>query len=544
MNSTPSQSSDFFGKLKLGFQAFQRTMRNPTICVLTAWAVATMLAFLLTAVQGAPAPTVHDEFAYLLGADTLASGRITNPTHPMWQHFESFHIIQQPSYICKYPPAQALTLAVGQWLGHPIIGACLATGIATAALVWMLVSWLPRRYFWIVCLFAVFHPEIQIQWGQSYWGGAVALCGGSLLIGALGRLTEKMEIRLAVIAGLGIVLMANSRPFEGAVLSATVGAVLIWKLLRTKTWSPVRFAARVVLPAAIVVGFGAAQITYCNRAITGDALTMPYQVHEKTYGWNPLFVWKKAGEKPAYRHPMMQRFYELDKANNDLKFGSATDLLTVKAGVASKILKFFCGGTILIALLGLPLLLRRPRYRLALLLVIPGLVASLSTFWGWPHYSAPVAPLIILTFFACMIEIWRYTQKHQKYRKLLLVSIPVFHILWWATLFIASADSQRNSWGRHRVAIQKQLHAQKGSDLVLVRYSQQHNPHNEWVYNAADIDSAPIVWAREISSQRRKELLDYFNDRTVWIVDADEELPQLKPFVAEYDLAQQQPASQ
>ena len=64
--------------------------------------------------------TVSDDFSYLLLGDTLSHFRLANPPHPLPAFFETFYVLQQPTYSSVYPLGQGIVLAVGKLIfGNP-----------------------------------------------------------------------------------------------------------------------------------------------------------------------------------------------------------------------------------------------------------------------------------------------------------------------------------------------------------------------------------------------------------------------------------------
>jgi hypothetical protein len=55
-----------------------------------------------------------------------------------------------------------------------------------------------------------------------------------------------------------------------------------------------------------------------------------------------------------------------------------------------------------------------------------------------------------------------------------------------------------------------------GRHVVFVRYHEGDSSHREWVYNPADIDTAPVIWAQDLGATENKRLMQYYAGRSFW----------------------------
>jgi hypothetical protein len=506
-----------------GFFARLASKKTTAVVVIFIFTIALRLLFLPLIPM--PVPGVHDEYVYLLQGDTFLHGRLANPPHPMWVSFETFHVNWLPAYAGIYPPAQGLVLAIGMLLGHPWIGVLLSEAVMCAAVVWMLQGWMPARWALLGGLLVTLKFGLVSYWMNSYWGGAAAAIGGALVLGALPRIHRQPSLQNAVLLGLGAAILANSRPYEGFFFCLPVAAALLVWLLRESS-PPLRITVpRVVAPAALVLALTVAFIGYYNWRLTGHPLLSPYILNMRTYHFGPVFLWQHAGQPMHYHNREFAVYY-----NGWLHSGYRDTWRNAKYITRAKLRRyaytFLWPGSVPL-LICLPLVLRDRRFRLILVVLGFTAAALLALVWYMPHYAAPIT----CASYGLLIQSLRHVRTLRLARwplglGLSRAIIALFLIAVGMDTYARISSPYEWDWNGNmgnsaRAAVEGALEHTPGKHLVLVRYDEDHNVHEEWVYNGADIDGSKIVWARQLDRVQNGKLLAYFHDRTVWTIAPD-----------------------
>jgi hypothetical protein len=485
-------------------------------CMLLLALLPAALRLALLAHHPAPAPVVYDEFGHLLVADTLRHLRLANPPHPLHQFFETFFVLQTPAYASIYPLGQGIALAIGRAIfGLPWAGVLLSSSVFCALCYWMLRGWTTTPECALLGgVLAVLEFGPLCPWTNSYWGGSLAAAAGCLVFGALPRLGTRARVRDGVFLGLGLGIHWLTRPYETVFL---VAAALLY-FVRSDLRSLAKPALAAILALIPAIGLSLLQ----NKQVTGSWTTLPYVLSRAQYGVPASFAWQANAVPQLELTREQQLQYKMQtsfRSNGPETIASYFQRLEYRV----RFYRFFFLPALYVALPFFVASLRQWRYAwvaLTLLLFAPG-----TNFYPFfePHFIAAETCLFVLVGVTGLQQLSRWPGAAR-----MVVFLCVAHfVFWYGRSFFDNPIADR------RIAVEQQLSQARGKQLVFVRYWPQHIFQNEWVYNAADIDNASIVWARDLGAYEDQKLRDYYPDRTAWLLEPDAQPPKLSPYPVE-----------
>lgn len=479
--------------------------------------------------SGIPQPAHHDEFSYLLGADTFAHGRVANPPHPLARFFESPHVLARPVYASKYPPGQALFLALGQRLfGSPFYGVVIGNALMVFTFCVMLCAWV--RLPWAVAVAAALACSLipPMYWTDSYWGGAVAASGAALVLIAVGYSRIRQAAALGTVFALGAVLLFFTRPFEGGVLILAVFIVFGKELWQRRRWAAVLAALPVI---ALGVGFSA----YMNKATTGSYLKLPYLLHDRQYNVTPPFWFLPLRPEPAYSHPRLASQHgNSGWEQEDYRHQHPWPLGVVVGFLFSletffKTFKIYGVSGLLSGWLALLILFawRDPLSRRVGIVVGICLLAMTFETWHFPHYSAPALAALSILVAAGAEQCW-------KFRPPIGPGLTVFVLIFSVVSSVSTlAATRERSWTNDRADLMARLSKLAVPQLVIVHYpSPGWKVDEEWVYNSSNIDAQKVVFAHDLGEKENTLLRDYYPDRQASLLTLNDSGYTLTPYKA------------
>ena len=527
----PRANEALFGFLE---RVFEKLSRSILLSMAALFVGVIAVRLMLLSLLPVPQPGIHDEFSYLLMADTFAHGRLANPPHPMWMSFETFHVNWFPTYSSMYPPAQGVFLALGQMLGSPWLGVLLTAAAMCAAIYWMLCAWMPPRWAFLGGSIAALKFGFTSYWVNSYWGGAAAAIGGALVLGALPRLLRHERMRDALLLGLGIAILANSRPYEGLVFCVPAAFLFlrwIWRRAQSKTHGGIPWR-EVFAPLAVVLICTIVFMGYYNWRLTGNALLFPHTLNERAYESVPPFFWQAPLPEKHYNNDRFEEFFNVWEREEYSR--TWRSLLEVSLTKTTRLGSAFCWLGLVLALPGLPFALRDRKHRALWITLASVLIAVYIVVWSNAHYASPATCL----FFALVVQSLRHlhTMRTRRFAWGKALARAAITLLLLNTITAAAhKECDALSWtctgDQSRTLVIKKLEAEQGKHLVMVRYNNDDlSVHDEWVFNGADIDGSKIVWARELDKTQNEKLFKYFNDRKVWLATTEDESLVFRPY--------------
>jgi hypothetical protein len=541
----PTFGQAFFRRVE---RAFMPLATKKGLAVIVTGLSVLLLRLAILPIYPIPRPFITDDFSFLLAAKTFASGRLANPTPAMWHSFETIHIAMKPTYMSMYFPGQGLLLAAGKvFLGNPWYAVLIASALMCAAICWALQAWLPPGWALFGGLIAATRLGLFSCWTNTFHAaGSLAAIGGALVIGSAPRLMKTARLRYGLLMALGIAILILTRPFEGMLLCLPVAVLLGRWVIKGENRPPMPvLLRRACLPVAVIVGAGL-WLAYYDYKAFGSPLTLPYTVDRNTYAVVPYYIWQHTRPAPAYSNSVMHRFYTHDEYEFYAKMHTGSGFVLMTLLKVYLAFLFYAGFALMLPLVMIRRVFLDKRLRFLLVCCFVLLAGASIEIYLLPHYVAPFTVVFYAIGLQCMRHLRTLKSNRRPVglslvRSIALVILVMAAIRPCARLLHAGVPREPTSgwnstwfgpdhFGDERAQVEAQLNGLPGPQLAIVRYGPQHDNLNEWVYNSPDIDASKVVWARELNTADNKELIGYYRDRTVWLVEPDSSPIAVSPY--------------
>ncbi|MBX9655128.1 hypothetical protein K2Y11_16060 [bacterium] len=233
-------------------------------------------------VQGLP-PAFHDEYSYLVQAETFLGGKLTWPVPPAAEHFHQVHVLDRDGIIAsRYFPAVGAWLAPFLLFGSPVWGMWLAHGLTTGflAIAASRVSLLAGAIvgFWVGASAGL------VVFGNTLLSPTVAVMGLAVSWWAYQETLDSQRKRFALIAGLAIAWAFLARPLTAVAITGPWG---LYALSQSLIHRRLHRSTLITL----IIGFlpGPVLMAGYNFAITGSPLVTPYGQYTAMYTPSHVF---------------------------------------------------------------------------------------------------------------------------------------------------------------------------------------------------------------------------------------------------------------
>jgi hypothetical protein len=477
-------------------------------------------------------PAYHDEFSYLLQAQTFLAGRLSYPSSPQLPElFDQMHVVNEGRFASRYFPGVGAWIAPFLALGHPYWAQWLGGALAAFFTFWAGRELAGNRLGLVAGLLIALSPGLAL-FDNLLLSHAPTIAALMLFLFAFLRFMRTGGAAAAFWAGCGLSLAMLCRPMTAAGFGLPFGLWMLVRLARGMRPSAEGDSRRLLRATLCLAGplvAGLAILFFYNRAITGNGFLSPYQLYTDTYTPRHVFGFNNVVRGQEQVGPRVIDNYDRWAKNLDPQLALANELERMQASARWTL------GIVPMALAAVIFLVAvcwtaELRWKLVAASVL-SLHAVHVPYWfvgimGW-HYVFESAPLLLLLFALTTRELfahWRVTGRFVMpawwgalVASAVLTNWVAFDPFWSISRIDSGVDEvafARLRYEAFRQAMEQSLHKPA---LLLIK-GDSGDVSIDYVYNAPDL-AAPILRARYRPDMDLNKVRAAFPNRSLYLFD-------------------------